>query len=175
MAFTFTDLKNSIRALFGENQTRTSGDGGGDVSGHVSRLAQRYVPCRASAAAVASGTSSYAMLPIFVAEEECNVVGARMVIDSALTLTVTDYIVMSLIKKKSPTFSATQAVATLNVGQTSAWTVNVAGTSKAFTMASTESVIDMDAGDTLSLNGTLNGANAIGVPANFVHVAVEEK
>jgi hypothetical protein len=173
MAFTYSDFKKSLRGLFGAKQTRSSGDGGGDVLDHTARLSQRYVTTRFASNATA--TNTWANSAVFVAQEECDVVGLRIVIDAALTTTATDYVVLNVVKRKATSFSLTENVATLNLGQTSAWTVNSIGTSKAFTLATTASVIDMDAGDSLCINAALAGANVTGNPACLIQVAVEEK
>lgn len=175
MAYTFTQFKNGLRALFGAAQTNVSGDGGGDVVDHVDRLCERQVGPFEVAAAAASGTSTYAMLAAVVVENECDLKSVRIVVDAALTLTATDYIILNLIKKKSATWSATENIGTLNLGQTSAWSPNIAGRSKTFTLATTTSVLDLDPGDTISINGTLAATNLLGAPASRFFFNFEEK
>lgn len=173
MAYTYTDFKNGIKSLFGYGQTNVSGDGGGDVKDHNARLHSKIVVTQFPLNATA--TNLIDMSPIFIAEEECDVRSIRCAIEAALTLSATDYVKFIVLKKKSPTWSVTESVATLNFGQTSAWSTNIAGMSKAFTLATTASVIDMDPGDTLCMKITLNGANAIGRPATAITVVAEEK
>jgi hypothetical protein len=175
MAFTYTDFKKSLKGIFGAKRSVVSGDGGGDVDDHCARLHERIQGPFVVAAAAASGTSSFAMVPAFVAENECDLKTVRVVIDAACTLTVTDHIVLNLIKKKSATWSATENLGTLLLNRTATWGTNVAGMSKAFTLATTTSVLDLDPGDTICINGTLAGANATGCPKCSFYFNVEEK
>ncbi len=174
MAFTFTDFKKAVRAMFGYGQTNVSGDGGGDLKDHAARLVSRVagpVPLPLNA----TGTNLLDAFPIFCAENECDVRSIRVTIEAALTTTATDYTIYTVHKRKSPSWSLTESVATLNFGQTSLWTVNKAGMSKAFTLATTQSVIDMDPGDTLTVKATLAATNLIGRPAIAFTTEYEEK
>lgn len=173
MAYTYTDLKKHLRAMFGHGQSNVSGDGGGTVVDHAGRLSRRPVQTRFNG--TASATSLFNMVPIYVAQEESDVHSIRIAISAALTLTATDYVNLTVLKRKSATWSVTESVATLAFGKTSTWSTNIAGMSKAFTLATTAAAIDMDPGDTLCLNGTLQGANAIGMPECIVSVEYEEK
>lgn len=176
MAFTYSDFKKALRALWGEHQTRLSGDGGGDVKDHAARLSQRYVTGPNIASAAASGTSSIAgNIPVFTAAEECDVKAIYVTQTSAATLTATDYINLNVIKRKATSFSLTEQVATFKLNQTDSLSPNVLGASHAMTIATTASVIDMDAGDTLFLDAKLNGTNLTGIPGFQVTVVVEEK
>lgn len=185
MAFTFSDLKDHLKGLFGEKQTRSSGDGGGDVTDHINRLSQRYatyhVPIQPAAnkpsyaqTASLSKTQPMSEQVCFVAEEECNVKSIRVAFGRALTTHASDYLTFVFLKRKSTTFSVTQSVATMagtvaNLGAT----VPI-HSSKAATIASTESVIDMDAGDvlTVQVTKTLLGQST---PPFTAMIAVEEK
>lgn len=175
MAFTYTDFKLRLRSLFGSGQTNVSGDGGGDLKDHTTRLHSKIVTTQFPINATATNLLDYSV--IFIAEEECDVRSIRIASESAVTTTATDYVTMTVLKRKSPTFSVTEAVATFQFGRTSLYTVNLAGTSKSFTVATTASVIDMDPGDTLGLMAKLvaPAVNAIGRPASTITVVVEEK
>lgn len=173
MAFTYTDFKKALRSKFGFGQTNVSGDGGGDVVDHSARLHSKIVTTQFPLNATATNLLDYS--PIFIAEEECDVRSIRIAIEAALTLTVTDYVILTVLKKKSPTWSVTESVATLHLNRTSVWTTNIAGMSKAFTLATTAAAIDMDPGDTLGLKATLAATNLTGRPATAVTVVAEEK
>lgn len=161
MAFTFTDFKKAMRAQWGRGQTNVSGDGGGDVKDHTDRLVSRIV--RAEYPATNSLTDAiYSAAErtkvLFTAEEECDVVAIRVAAAGSLTVSVTDHVLLTVIKRKATTFSVTESVATCTVGATSTWTLKP-GFSRAATIATTASVIDMDPGD--SLVGTLSRAGGV--------------
>ena len=153
MAFTFTDFKNAIRARFGYAQTIRSGDGGGNVLDHVDRLVQRTFKA-AEFPATATVTQPLVVREkvLFTAEEECDVVSIRVSAAGSLTISITDHVLLTVIKRKATTFSVTESVATAELGRTSggsiSWT-NKPGFSGAATIATTNSVIDMDPGDSL--------------------------
>jgi hypothetical protein len=175
MAFTYTDFKVALRDMFGWAQTVVSTDAGGNVKDHAGRVSQRYIMTQFPTNATATNLLDNSI--IFIAEEECDVVSIRCAAESAVTTSASDYVTFTVLKRKSPTFSVTEAVATFQFGRTSLYTVNLAGTSKSFTIATTSSVIDMDPGDTLGLMAKLvaPAVNAIGRPALGIMVAVEEK
>lgn len=175
MAFTYSDFKAALRARFGYGQTNVTGDGGGNVKDHAARVSQRYVMTQFPTNATATNLLDNSI--IFIAEEECNVVSIRCAAESAVTTSATDWVRFTVLKRKSPSFSVTEAVATFDFGKTSLYTVNLAGTSKSFTIGTTDASIDMDPGDTLGLKASLvaPAANAIGRPALGILVAVEEK
>ncbi len=175
MAFTYTEFKVALRDFFGMSQTVVSGDSGGDVKDHCGRLSQRYVTTQFPLNATATNLLDNSI--IFIAEEECDVKSIRIASESAVTTTASDFVTLTVLKRKSPTFSVTEAVATFQFGKTSLYTVNLAGTSKSFTLATTATVVDMDPGDTLGLMAKLlsPAVNAIGRPASTIVVAVEEK
>lgn len=177
MAYTFTDFKKDIRARFGRGQTNVSGDGGGDVKDHTDRLVSRivrteYPSTNSLTDAVYSAAERTKVL--FTAEEECDVVAIRVAAAGSLTVSVTDHVLLTVIKRKATTFSVTESVATCTIGATSTWT-NKPGFSRAATIATTASVIDMDPGD--ALVGTLSRAGGVvqlGSPV-AVHVTIREK
>jgi hypothetical protein len=92
----------------------------------------------------------------------------------SLTVSATDYLILRLIKRKATTFSVTEQIGTVNVGQTSTWT-NKPGFSKAGTVATTASVVDMDPGDSILGHIVLNGAQ-VGIQSPIsVCLTIEEK
>ncbi len=176
MAFTYTDFKKATRALMGRGQTNVSGDGGGDVKDHNARLHSKIVTADYTTAATLSVAIPVALSPkvLFIAEEECNVVALRVSAAGSLTISNTDSLLLTVIKRKAPTFSVTESVATCTIGQTASWT-NKPGFSKAATIATTASVIDMDPGDTLLGHISKPGAQ-VGIQSPLsVTVTVEEK
>ena len=175
MAFTYADFKAAFRARFGQGQTDVSGDSGGDVKDHTGRVSQRYVMTQFPTNVTATNLLDNSV--IFIAEETCEIKSIRCAAESAVTTSATDWVRFTVLKRTSPTFSVTEAVATLDFGKTSLYTVNLAGTSKAFTIGTTNTVISMATGDTLGLKASLvaPAVNAIGRPALGILVAVEEK
>ena len=179
MAFTYSDLKKALRGLFGEHQTRISGDGGGDVKDHTARLSQRYFK-GAEFPATVTVTQPLVVTPkvLFTAQEECNVVGIRVSAAGSLTISNTDHVLLTVLKRKATSFSLTESVATAEIGRSAGGTitwVNKPGFSGAATIATTASVIDMDPGDSLTGHLSKPGA-AVGLQSPVtVMIAVEEK
>lgn len=178
MAFSFTTFKKNFRAQFGFGQTNVSGDGGGDVKDHSARVFSRIIRA-AEFPATATVTQPLVVTPkvLFVAEEECDVRAIRVSAAGSLTVSNTDHVLLTVIKRKSPTFSVTEAVATAQIGRTTGaitW-VNKPGFSGAATIATTNSVIDMDPGDTLTGALTKPGAAVALQSPVSVFLTVEEK
>ncbi len=178
MAFTYTDFKKSLRTLFGRGQTIVSGDGGGDNKDHVDRLVSRIVRA-VEFPATATVTQPFVVTPKvgFVAEEECDIVAIRVSAAGSLTVSNTDHVLLTCIKRKATTFSATESVGTVALGRTTGtptWT-NKVGFSASMTIATTNSVIDMDPGDSLTFSLSKPGAAvALQSPVSVV-LTVREK
>lgn len=175
MAFTYTEFKEALRDYFGMRQTVVSGDGGGDVKDHCGRLSQRYIKA-AEFPATVTVTQPAVVTPkvLFIAEEECDVKSIRISAAGSLTISNTDHVRLTVIKRKSPTFSVTESVAVIAIGQTATWT-NKTGFSLNPAIATTSGVIDMDPGDTLTGALTKPGSVVALQSAVTVMLAVEEK
>lgn len=175
MAFSFTTFKKNFRAMLGWGQTNVSGDGGGDVVDHTVRMFSRIVRA-AEFPATVTVTQPLVVTPkvLFIAEEECNVKAIRVSAAGSLTISNTDHVLLTVIKRKATSFSLTESVATVTIGQTASWT-NKPGFSKAATIATTNSVIDMDPGDTLIGHLTKPGSVVALQSPVTVMLTVEEK
>jgi len=178
MAYTFSDLKKSLKGLFGEHRSVLSGDGGGAVDDHVARLAQRYVEVTFPATATVTQPLVVTPKVLFIAEEECDVRRIRVSAAGSLTISNTDHVLLTVIKRKATSFSLTESVATAEIGRSAGGTitwVNKPGFSGAATLATTASVIDMDAGDVL-LGHLSKPGGAVGLQSPVtVMICVEEK
>jgi hypothetical protein len=179
MAFTFADFKRSLKGIFGAKRSVLSGDGGGDLDDHIARVFQRTVR-GAEFPATATVTQALVVTPkvLFRAEEECKVVRVSASAAGSLTISNTDHVRLTIIKRTAVgSYSLTESVGTLEIGRSAGGTVtwvNKPGFSGNATLATTTSVIDMDPGDVLI--GQLSrpgGAVALQSPV-AVHVTVEE-